>query len=840
MDMCQIFDQEMEALAIETVQKETIHPRKSYKMNSSASDILLFSSYKWQISRPSLLTDNKDVLDGTTSSKYWIDVQLRWGDFDSHDIERYARAKYLDYSSDSQSIYPSPTGVLFAIDLAYNLYSGYGVWFPGIKPLMQQAMAKIMKANPALYVLRERIRKGLQLYSSEPTEPYLNSSNYSELFSNQIIWFVDDTNVYRVTIHKTFEGNLTTKPINGAIFIFNPRSGQLFLKIIHTSVWAGQKRLGQLAKWKTAEEVAALIRSLPVEEQPKQVIVTRKGMLDPLEVHLLDFPNIVIKGSELQLPFQAALKLEKFGDLILRATQPQMVLFSLYDDWLKSISSYTAFSRLILLLRALHVNAEKTKVILRPDRNTITESYREWRISFSPSLPASSLPPASPPPHLRCSFADIWPTLTDEGWMAVEVALKDVILQDFGKRNSVNIASLTASEIRDIILGMEISAPSAQRQQMAEIEKSQDAAAEVTALQTKTTNIHGDEIVVTTTTQYEQQTFASKSDWRVRAISATNLPLRVNHIFVGNDDVKDDAGSFTYVIPKNVLRTFIVNADLRTQVVAYLYGSSPPDNKQVKEIKAIAWVPQRGTNNSIDLPNALPKHDFLLKDMEPLGWIKTQSQELNHLSPGDLTTQAKIMEAHPEWGPNSICITCAFTPGSVSLNAWELTVGGFEWGRKNNDVTGAHAGYNASMANRVQLLLSDRILGSTLVPEGGVWNYGVGLTQSWTEKIAYSMTMDKPEPFWAACHRPVSPTAFGLATCADFRTLSSTSLRWRETTRRMSRTASSRAGRRVRKSSQNHVRLGFMFVVYVHLVSFRLSRHRTILAYPCIRYSLPA
>jgi len=26
--------------------------------------------------------------------------------------------------------------------------------------------------------------------------------------------FVDDTNVYRVTIHKTFEGNLTTKPIS--------------------------------------------------------------------------------------------------------------------------------------------------------------------------------------------------------------------------------------------------------------------------------------------------------------------------------------------------------------------------------------------------------------------------------------------------------------------------------------------------------------------------------------------------------------------------------------------------------------------------------------------------
>jgi pre-mRNA-processing factor 8 len=106
---------------------------------------------------------------------------------------------------------------------------------------------------------------------------------------------------------------LTTKPINGAIFIFNPRSGQLFLKIIHTSVCAGQKRLGQLVKWKTAKEVAALVRSLPVEEQPNQGIVTRKGMLDPLEVHLLDFPNIVIKGSELQLRFLAGSSLAGFS-----------------------------------------------------------------------------------------------------------------------------------------------------------------------------------------------------------------------------------------------------------------------------------------------------------------------------------------------------------------------------------------------------------------------------------------------------------------------------------------------------------------------------------------------
>ena len=58
---CQVFDQELDALGIETVQKETIHPRKSYKMNSSCADILLFAAYKWNVSRPSLLADTKWV-----------------------------------------------------------------------------------------------------------------------------------------------------------------------------------------------------------------------------------------------------------------------------------------------------------------------------------------------------------------------------------------------------------------------------------------------------------------------------------------------------------------------------------------------------------------------------------------------------------------------------------------------------------------------------------------------------------------------------------------------------------------------------------------------------------
>ncbi|KAJ9666390.1 pre-mRNA-splicing factor 8 [Coniosporium apollinis] len=726
MDLCQVFDQELEALGIETVQKETIHPRKSYKMNSSCADILLFASHKWSVSPPSLLYDTKDQMGSTTTNKFWIDVQLRYGDYDSHDIERYVRAKYLDYTTDSMSIYPSATGLMIGIDLAYNLYSAYGQYFPGLKQLVQQAMAKIMKANPALYVLRERIRKGLQLYASESNQEFLNSQNYSELFSNQIQLFIDDTNVYRVTIHKTFEGNLTTKPINGAIFIFNPRTGQLFLKIIHTSVWAGQKRLGQLAKWKTAEEVAALIRSLPVEEQPKQLIVTRKGLLDPLEVHLLDFPNISIRASELQLPFQAAMKVEKLGDMILRATEPQMVLFNLYDEWLKTISSYTAFSRLILILRALHVNQDKTKLLLRPDKTVITQEHH------------------------------IWPTLSDEDWIKVEVQLRDLILNDYGKKNNVNTSSLTSSEVRDIILGMEISAPSMQRQQAAEIEKQQQEQAQLTAVTTKTQNVHGEEIIVTTTSQYEQAAFASKTEWRTRAIAASNLRTRANNIYISSEDIKED-DHFTYVMPKNILKRFIMIADLRVQVAGYLYGSSPPDNAQVKEIKTIVMIPQVGSTRDVQLPHQLPQHEYL-NGLEPLGFIHTVSgNEGHYMTAADVTQHARLMHRHSSWDKKTVTMTVSFTPGSVSLAAWALTPAGYTWGVENKDFSSDQPqGFSTAFGEKCQLLLSDRVRGYFLVPDTGVWNYSfMGSSFGAVEKRRVDVKIDTPKTFYDESHRPL-------------------------------------------------------------------------------------
>jgi pre-mRNA-processing factor 8 len=252
------------------------------------------------------------------------------------------------------------------------------------------------------------------------------------------------------------------------------------------------------------------------------IIVMRKGMLDPLELHLLDFPNIVIKGSELQLPFQSCMQIEKFGDLVLKATEPMMLVFNLYDDWSKANTTpHTCFSRLIMILRAIHIDNDKARLILKPHKGVVTQ-----------------------PNH-------IWPSLTEDEWAKVEIELRNMILADFAKKNNVNIASLAQSEIRDIILGMEMTPESIQNKDIDEIDRQRAEASKAVQQVTKTVNALGEEIIAVTTTPYEQQKFKSHSDWRVRAISATNLLARTKHIYANPVEEREDA--ITYVLGQ---RTF--------------------------------------------------------------------------------------------------------------------------------------------------------------------------------------------------------------------------------------------------------------------------------------------
>lgn len=744
-DLCQVFDSHLEELKIENVLKLPIHPRKSYKMNSSTADILLNGISQLTCSKPSLLFDSNDNFTTIKTDKYWIDVQLRYGDYDSHDISRYARAKYLDYTTDTSSVYPSQTGLLIAVDLAYNMYDAYGNWFPGMKELVQKAMKTIMKANPALYVLRERIRKGLQLYQAQPQEAFLSSSNYAELFNNDNKLIIDDANVYRVITHSTYEGNSAVKVLNGALFMINPRTGQLFLKVMHSSIFQGQKHRSKLSKWKSAEEVAALVRSLPKEEQPKQVIITSKGILDPLEVHMLDFPNISIRPTELHLPFDSALKIDKLNELVNTAKEPQMVLFNIYDDWLDTCSSFTAFNRLIVLMRALQINAEKTKMILRPNSSITTKEH-----------------------HL-------WPTLNIDQWRNVESELADLILSDYSEKFSININSLTDNEIRDIILGQKMDAPSVKNQKIAEIEGNktvtiknnnemndgEEEESQTISSRVKTVNVHGEEIITVTTSNNEQEKFESKSSWRKRAILSSMLELQKNKIFVTSGNFADEESN-AFVFPKNILSTFLSCCDSRVQIGGYIYGKSPSDNDQVKEIKCIVIVPQLGEYHQVNFPDSPPSCQYL-EGLEPLGWIHTipAGKETDIDGCYEIINHAR-MKNDFGWNEKASIISISLNSGSITIASNRVTQNGLRWGVKYAKYLGQAdrlIHYSEDYRINTPLILTEKFKGFIVTPETDIWNYAF-ISNAWDKEEEYNLKIDQPLNFFDERHRPIHFDAF--------------------------------------------------------------------------------
>ena len=65
-------------------------------------------------------------------------------------------------------------------------------------------------------------------------------------------------------------------------------------------------------------------------------------------------------------------------------------------------------------------------------------------------------------------------------------------------------------------------------------------------------------------------------------------------------------------------------------------------NLQVKEIRCVVLPPQWGTHKEVHLPKKLPEHPYL-EEMEPLGWMHTQPNELPHLNP-QVTIPSKILK----------------------------------------------------------------------------------------------------------------------------------------------------------------------------------------------------
>ena len=347
---------------------------------------------------------------------------------------------------------------------------------------------------------------------------------------------------------------------------------------------------------------------------------------------------------------------------------------------------------------------------------------------------------------------------------------------------------MTQSEIKDIILGMEITGPDILaekelKKKLIEIDHGNiniNGHGQSNLVTSKTVNRLGETLVTQTISPYEQQKFESKSDWRIKAISASNLYLRTNHIYVNTENIREN--KFTYILPKNLLNHFITIADLRTQIGGFIYGSSieknsdkknkksvksiiesgsnvpnnvnSDDEKYIKEIKCIVLVPQTGSHLNLTFANQIPEHQ-LLSDLEPLGWIHTQPIESNTMTPYDCQLTSKFINERNNWDiETSIVITCGFVQGSCTLNGYRLSPVGYDWANENVQMNNNNESrFNETCYEKVQLILSDKFMGYFLIPDNEVWNYNfIGVEP--VNNMSFGLNLGIPKDFYNEIHRP--------------------------------------------------------------------------------------
>lgn len=768
MDVCQALDREAALLGVSAVERLAVHPRKSYRLSSSAADVLLRpAAGRFAVSAPSAhAAPEAPASFAQAADALWVDVQLRWGDYDSHDAARYARARFLDYTTDAATAYPGPAGLLLAVDLAYGVWAAYGAWLPGLRAVLSAAMARVMRASPALFVLRERLRKALAL-QADPAAPALGSASYASLVAGgRCVWLADDGAVHRVAAARP---GGAPRLVNGALVVLAPASGGLVLRVFDAGDFAGQSRVGQLARWRAAEAVSSLVRvslrrssddsggtghtlgdlgesertpdrntrqidspnALPA---PQEVVAVSAAFLDALSVHMLDYPNVALRPSGLALPLGGLLRHPR---LAARLAAPGSHLLCVYDDWLARVSPHTAFSRLALVLRALLVDAGAAMSLLKLD-----------------AVPSGRL----------------WPALSDSEWASVEVALRDAIIAAFCRKEGIPAAALTQSEVRDIVLGAEVRV-SEERARAALQASAGPLAAPVVA---ETSDVHGERTLVAATTPYEGAVFSGRSDWRMRL--ASRAPFAPCDVFVARP-ARESAEAL--VLPRGLVLRLAALGDPGTRPAAYVYGRARAALRgdvrtRVLEVEAAVLPPQACGARGVSLfalPPVAGAH-AALEGLSLLGIIVGVPAESRLLPLGDALVAARLAR---HAGVSCVrCVLMRVSPGSVSLSPFVLdgsALSSLAEERGDNLPLDTGASVDPERASRwlstqeaaplsAPVLLTARASAALLVPGPcGAWSHAFSPRPAPGAPVAWSLGV--PADAFAAEHRP----AHFLAAC---------------------------------------------------------------------------
>ncbi|KAH9601384.1 PRO8NT domain [Trypanosoma melophagium] len=714
---------ELDAASV-TLQQQ--HPQKSYTYTSSAPDVIMVSTSRWPVTaKPTVLSDEAgDEYRSHTTGKFWIDVQLRWGNYDSHNIAEYARKKFYEYGA--AKMYPFPAGVVVGIDLAYNCHSAFGYWIPQLKPLMVKLMSAIMRHNIALNTLRDRMKRDLQLFSSAPTEAGLSVTNIAELFSEGMrTWIVDDSATYVTSEQPTAEGGRKFRSENGAVLIFEPITGQLKLSVVHKSVFAGQKRRTKLAREKAAEEIASWLRSTPASQRPGKIIVTRSRFRQTLHNMLvLDYPNIIIGQSDLNLAIPMILRHSRLADLRISATESKGWEFCLYDDWLQQFQPATCFNLLNLILRGYHVNLSRTRETLVPDL------------------------------HVEVHHSHFWPTYTRMEWERVSVRLQEMIIADAARRMNVSPNQFTEMEKKDILLGKKMTTVEIQEEEIKELEEMRRTKLiqeQVTNITTKT----GETIKKKVKAAFDFGNSTTASNWRTRSLADAaafdeSTPLEI-------DVTGTVASSDQLIIPTELLKLLIPCCDVQAQCCAYLFGQALPDSPNVKEVLCIMFPPQKGSAVECTTPVHIPhQHPALVENhLSLLGVLRCSGGEpIIHTR--DLALHGRLLAANEGLQTEGlVTAVLGISQDGLNMRCYATTREGISWALENytKALEKESTEVEATHVTPCRATLSPELQGFFLVPNSGGWNYAFK-GAVWRESTEFDVCVDLPYLFFASQHRP--------------------------------------------------------------------------------------
>lgn len=711
------------------------HPQKSYTFTSSAADIVLASAARWSVSsKPTSLSDEAgDVYQHNTTAKYWVDVQLRWGNYDSHNIAEYARKKFYEYST--ARMYPFPAGIIVAIDLAYNCHSAFGYWIPEMKPFMSKLLPIIMKNNITLNTLRDRMKRDLGLFSSTPTEASLSDTNIAELFSSGMrTWIVDDSATYVTSEQPTPDGGKKFKSENGAVLVFEPVSGSLKMSVVHKSVFAGQKRRSKLAREKAAEEIASWLRSCPPSERPGKIIVTRSRFRQTLHNMLvLDYPNIIIGQSDLNLPLPMVLRHSRLVELRIAAMESKGWEFCIYDDWQQSLQfqPITCFNLLNLILRGYHINLQRTRQILVPDL------------------------------HVEVSPAHFWPTYaTRQEWEQVSIRLQEMIIADSARRMNVSPKDFTEKEKEGILLGKKMVNVEIQQEEMKEIEQMRRTKlAEAQTVSVTTSS--GDVVRRKVKAAFDFGATALDNNWRPRSLA--DAAFLDENTIITVDTAGATGASDQLIFPEETIQKLLACCDVKVQCCAYMFGHALPDSPNIKEVLCVMIPPQFGTAVESRTPPRIPFDAPPLQEgnLSFLGIMRIGESEAQ-LTSHDLALQARALEVNEGMVPKGfLTAVLEMSEEGVIVRCYSTTAEGIAWAQQQYEVLLKKTPEAADAAHfsPCRGTLSTEARGFFLVPAERAWNYFFK-GALWRENTEFYVVVDLPLPFFDPLHRPDHFTNF--------------------------------------------------------------------------------